>query len=97
MNEEINFYCPECGTILNQGEINRINSGIDIACQVCGTEINGKEQPEPEEEITSNETTNDDLGVKIKKGIQTFVKKVKEFAEELDGNKKKPSNAYSDE
>ena len=94
---EEDLYCPECGTKLKQGEINRLKSGIDIACTVCGTEILGNEIPEISEEILKEEGNPDDLGKKIKNGIQTFVKKVKEFAEELDGNKKKPVNEYSPE
>jgi DNA-directed RNA polymerase subunit RPC12/RpoP len=93
------IYCPECGTKLKQGEINRLDSGIDIACSICGTEIIGKEVSNiPKKTEESTETPTNDIGEKIKKGIQTFVKKVKEFAEELDGNSKKPSsNDYSQE
>jgi DNA-directed RNA polymerase subunit RPC12/RpoP len=93
------IYCPECGTKLKQGEINRLNSGIDIACEICGTEILGKEVPDlPAKSEETRDTDSDDIGEKIKTGIKTFVKKIKEFAEELDGNsKKKPANDYSQE
>ncbi len=97
---ENDFFCPECGTKLKLGEINRINSGLDIACQVCGTEIKGKEGFfSPQKPIeTKNDT--EDLGVKIKKGIQSFVKGIKSFAESFDDSKNKEedtSNEYSDE
>ena len=96
LNQDI--YCPVCGTKLKQGEINRLNSGIDIACHVCGTEIIGAENPEIVGETKNSQAPETDLGKKIKTGIQTFVKKIKEFAEELDGNKNKDSSyEYSDE
>lgn len=99
---ENDLFCPECGTKLKQGEINRLNSGLDIACKVCGTEIKGEKVPVsiPISAETQNEP--EDLGNKIKKGIQSFVKGIKNFAESFDDSKNEEeeedtSNEYSDE
>ncbi|MBN2154619.1 MAG: hypothetical protein JW776_01060 [Candidatus Lokiarchaeota archaeon] len=81
MQEEQNT-CPQCGERLNKGEISRINSGIDIACHTCGTEITGKERSELSSQSTDDKKDLDDLGEKIKKGIKTFVQRAKEWAEE---------------
>jgi len=101
---ENDLFCPECGTKLKQGEINRINSGLDIACKVCGTEIIGKERPVSTPKPATSKNEPEELGVKIKKGIQSFVKGIKSFAESFDGKNEKEedteedaSNEYSDE
>lgn len=98
--EDQNLFCPECGTKLQQGEINRINSGLDIACKVCGTEILGKDVPVSQQISTISKNDPEDLGEKIKKGIQSFVKGIKSFAESFDNSKndeEDSSNQYSDE
>ena len=101
MSEEQNLsFCPECGEKLKQGEMNRINSGIDIACHVCGTEISGNEISVSPQKVPKSKNESNDLGDKIKKGIQSFVKGIKNFAESFDGDKKKDedtSNDYSSE
>jgi hypothetical protein len=96
---ENDFFCPECGTKLKQGEINRIKSGIDIACHVCGIEIIAPEPSDIIKKTTTTEYEPNDLGDKIKRGIQSFVQGIKSFAESFDGDKKKDdenSNEYSD-
>ncbi|TFG20746.1 MAG: hypothetical protein EU530_02305 [Promethearchaeota archaeon] len=97
---ENDLFCSECGTKLKQGEINRINSGLDIACQVCGTEIEGKEGSFSTQKPIETKNEPEDLGEKIKKGIQSFVKGIKSFAESFDDSKNKEedsSNEFSDE
>jgi len=98
--QEQNIFCPECGEQLNKGEISRIKNGIDIACHTCGIEIMGdKLSPETyNEPKKETDDFSDNIGEKIKSGILTFVKKTKEWAQEMGfPAEKKPTNEFSNE
>jgi hypothetical protein len=75
--------CPTCGSRLNPEEVKRLESGIDIACSICGGEIQGEIIPEKiptSDELATHESDNpvDKAVAKIKEGVNKFVDWIEE-------------------